>query len=71
VKIPVLMVNRRYDSILPVASAQEPTFRRLGTPAADKRHVIVETGHWVTAPEERNDAVRATLEWLDRYLGKP
>ena len=35
VRAPVLMVNGRYDSILPVDSAQEPMFRQLGTPDAD------------------------------------
>lgn len=71
VKIPILMVNGRYDSILPVETAQSPMFSLLGTPAADKRHVILSSGHSVNSPEVRNDTIREVLSWLDRYLGKP
>jgi serine/threonine protein kinase/formylglycine-generating enzyme required for sulfatase activity/dienelactone hydrolase len=71
VKIPILMVNGRYDSILPVETAQTPMFRLIGTPAADKRHVILISGHSVNSPEVRNETIREVLSWLDRYLGKP
>ena len=70
VRIPVLMVNGVYDSILPVASSQEPMFHRLGTAPAQKRHVLFNSGHAVTVPEVRNDLVREVLGWLDAYLGK-
>jgi len=70
VKTPVLMVNGKYDSIMPVSVAQEPMFQRLATPAADKRHVTLDTGHAVTLPEVRNDLIREVLDWLDRYLGR-
>jgi predicted esterase len=66
VKIPVLMLNGRYDSNFPVESAQLPLFRRLGTPDKDKRHVIYEGGHG-TLPH--GEEVRETLDWLDKYLG--
>ena len=69
VTTPVLMINGKYDSILPVALAQEPMFRRFGTPAADKRQVIVDSGHGVLFPEVRNEVIREILNWLDRYLG--
>ena len=65
VKIPVLMVNGRYDHFFPVESAQDPLFRLLGTPEKDKKHVIYETGHAVP----RKDFIRETLDWLDKYLG--
>jgi eukaryotic-like serine/threonine-protein kinase len=69
-RTPVLMVNGRYDSILPVESAQEPMFQRLGTPDADKRRVVLDSGHSVAVPEVRNLMIREVLDWLDRYLGK-
>ena len=43
VKMPVLMVNGRYDFSFSVDNSQEPLFRMLGTPAADKRHVLLDT----------------------------
>ncbi len=65
VKIPVLMLNGRYDHFFPVESSQLPLFRLLGTPAKDKKHVIYESGH---APP-RKDFIRESLDWLDKYLG--
>lgn len=65
VKIPVLMLNGRYDHFFPVESSQLPLFRLLGTPEKDKRHVIYESGH---APP-RKEFIRESLDWLDRYLG--
>lgn len=46
-------------------------FRLLGTPAANKAHVLAESGHGVFAPEVSNKTVHETLAWLDRYLGSP
>jgi eukaryotic-like serine/threonine-protein kinase len=69
-RIPVLMVNGAYDSILPVATSQEPMFQRLGTSPAQKRQVVFKSGHAVTVPEVRNDLVREVLAWFDTYLGK-
>lgn len=65
VRLPVLMVNGRYDNFLPLESSQRPFFQLLGTPEADKRHVIYEVGHSVFG----RDLVRDSLDWLDRYLG--
>ena len=42
VKIPVLMINGRYDFILPLETCQESLFRLLGTAPQDKRHVPFE-----------------------------
>ena len=47
VTTPVLMLNGRYDFVEPVETSQQPMFDLLATPAADKRHVIFETGHAV------------------------
>jgi dienelactone hydrolase len=65
VRVPVLMLNGRYDAVFPVESSQVPLFRLLGTPEKDKRHVIYESGHF----PPRREVKRETLDWLDRYLG--
>jgi dienelactone hydrolase len=65
VKIPMLMLNGRYDHFFPLEESQKPLFRLLGTPEKDKKHVVYDTGH---APP-RKDFIRETLDWLDRYLG--
>jgi predicted Ser/Thr protein kinase/dienelactone hydrolase len=66
-KKPVLMVNGRYDFTFSLARSQEPLFRMLGTPAADKRHVVLETPHDVTT--RMPELIAAVLPWLDKYLG--
>lgn len=67
VKIPVLMINGRYDFVFPVDKLQEPMFRWFGTPEKDKRHVVLDTTHY--AMVARNDVVREVLGWFDKYLG--
>ena len=65
VKVPVLMVNGKYDYFFPPETSQEPLFRRLGTPSQHKRHVVFECGH---APPS-TPLAKEVLPWLDRYLG--
>ncbi len=65
VTVPVLMVNGRYDYDFPVETSQRPMFRWLGTPAAQKRLVLSEGGHFAPRPQ----LIKETLDWLDRYLG--
>jgi len=65
VKVPVLMLNGRFDFFYPVGSSQEPMFRLLGAPDQDKRRVVYETGHNIP----RDELIKETLDWLDRYLG--
>ena len=65
VKVPTLMINGRYDFIFPLKSSQEPMFRLLGSPQKDKRLLLFDTGHI----PPRNEVIRATLDWLDHYLG--
>ena len=65
VRIPVLMLNGRYDSFFPHETAQVPMFKLLGTPEEHKRHLVYDTGHSVP----RNQLIKESLEWLDRYLG--
>jgi formylglycine-generating enzyme required for sulfatase activity/dienelactone hydrolase/predicted Ser/Thr protein kinase len=65
VKIPVLMLNGRYDFFFPIDASQKPMFETLGTPKDDKRHLLFEGGHGLP----RLDMIRETLDWLDRYQG--
>jgi formylglycine-generating enzyme required for sulfatase activity/dienelactone hydrolase len=65
VRIPVLMLNGRYDHRFPVEASQLPFFRSLGTPEKDKKHVIYESGH----SPPRKEYIRESLDWLDKYLG--
>jgi dienelactone hydrolase len=67
VRIPVLMINGRYDYFFPLEASQTPMYNLFGPPAADKRHVILETSHDVTPL--RQTVMRETLDWLDKYLG--
>jgi dienelactone hydrolase len=67
VSMPVLMLNGDSDFIYPTEASQKPLFRILGTPAADKRQVILRSGHGVLGPQ-RSQAVREILDWLDKYL---
>jgi eukaryotic-like serine/threonine-protein kinase len=66
VKIPVLLLNDRYDYFFPLEASQLPLFRRLGTPEKDKRQVIYDSSH---AGAPRTEVVRESLDWLDKYLG--
>jgi len=65
VKAPVLMLNGRFDFIFPVGPSQEPMFRLLGTPKEEIHRVIYATGHDIP----RDQMIKETLDWLDRYLG--
>lgn len=65
VKAPTLMLNGRFDFIFPVGPSQEPMFRLLGTPKEEVHRVMYQTGHDIP----RDQMIKETLEWLDRYLG--
>jgi dipeptidyl aminopeptidase/acylaminoacyl peptidase len=65
VTIPVLMLNGKYDFYFPVETSQKPMFRSLGTAPEHKRHIVYDTGHSIP----RNELIKETLAWLDRYLG--
>jgi dienelactone hydrolase len=67
VRIPVLMLNGRYDYTFPLESSQKPFFRWLGTPEKDKRHVVDDSAHDVMV--NRTQVVKEVLSWLDQYLG--
>jgi formylglycine-generating enzyme required for sulfatase activity/tRNA A-37 threonylcarbamoyl transferase component Bud32 len=65
IRIPVLMLSGKYDSVFPVESSQLPFFNLLGSPAADKKRIVYEGGHFLPRPQ----MVSESLNWLDRYLG--
>ena len=67
VKTPLLMLNGRDDFTYPVEVSQEPLFRMLGTPAADKGRGLYAGGH--VFPFSR--MIKDSLDWLDKYLGTP
>jgi pimeloyl-ACP methyl ester carboxylesterase len=63
VKVPTLMLNGKYDTLVVPETAQKPMFDLLG--ARDKKMVVDETDHIPTTVVY----IRETLAWLDRYLG--
>jgi eukaryotic-like serine/threonine-protein kinase len=65
IKMPVLMLNGRYDYYFPVESSQNPMFEALGTPADQKRHIVADGSHFVPRPV----LIKESLDWLDKYLG--
>jgi serine/threonine protein kinase/formylglycine-generating enzyme required for sulfatase activity/dienelactone hydrolase len=66
VRIPVLLVTGRYDFTQPYETSQKPFFELLGTPAEDKRHVVLEGGH---LPPQYSEMVKEILGWTDARLG--
>ena len=67
VTIPVLMLNGEFDHYFPLVTSQRPFFAFLGTPSAQKRHVVYPGGHNVP----RTMLIGESLQWLDTYLGPP
>jgi dienelactone hydrolase len=67
VRVPVLLLNGRFDFFYPIDSSQLPMFDLFRPPAGQKRRVVYDTGHNIPRPE----LIRESLEWLDKYLGKP
>jgi cephalosporin-C deacetylase-like acetyl esterase len=65
VKLPVLMLNGRYDLVFPLESSARPLFERLGTPPGDKVLRVYDSDHSIPWTE----LVRESLAWLDKYLG--
>lgn len=66
VTAPVLMLNGRYDYMMPYETHQKPLFDLFGTPEKDKHHVLFETGHYIWSSIE---SFKEILNFLDRYLG--
>ena len=66
IKIPVLMINGRFDFLFPVKLSQEPMYRSFGTPPNLKRRVVYDTGHDIPRVD---DIYKESLDWLDRFQG--
>ena len=65
VNLPVLMLNADLDAIVPLHDGAIPYFERIGTRAEDKNQIVLPGGHFVP----RDDMIRESLNWLDKYLG--
>jgi len=65
VKLPVLMLNGKYDHLFPYEQSQLPFYDLLGTPDKDKKHFLDNTFHLVG----QDNLIREILDWLDKYLG--
>ena len=67
VRSPVLMLNGEHDIVFPLEPSQKPMFELLGTDPEHKKHYVTPASHIVP----RDLLIRETLDWFDRYLGKP
>ncbi len=65
IKVPILMLNGKYDMTFPFDTTVKPMFDLLGTPAENKRLKVYDTDHFIP----QNEYVKESLAWLDRYLG--
>jgi hypothetical protein len=65
VRVPILMLNGKYDFFFPYETSQLPYFELLGTPDELKKLVVHETSHAFPT----TDRARESLEWLDEHLG--
>ena len=65
IKIPVLMLNGRYDNNFPLETSVKPFFNLLGTSNEDKSLIVYETDHYVP----KSEMIKEILNWLDKYFG--
>ena len=65
IKIPVLMLNGKYDLTFPLEAEVKPYFDFLGTPENDKVLMVYESDHWIP----KTELIRETLGWLEKYFG--
>ena len=65
VKVPILMLNGKYDFFFPYDTSQLPFFELLATPQEHKKLVVQESSHAFSQAE----LARESLAWLDQYLG--
>jgi dienelactone hydrolase len=67
VRVPVLLLNGRFDFVFPTETSQQPLFRSLGTPSEHKRRVVYDSGHSIP----RHELIKEFVTWMDRYWGHP
>ena len=65
VKVPVVMLNGRFDFFFPTDTSQEPMFRALGTPAEHKKRLIYDVSHNIP----HNEVIKEFVGWMDKYWG--
>jgi eukaryotic-like serine/threonine-protein kinase len=65
VKMPVLMLNGRFDDVVPYEASQKPLYERLGASKEHMKWLVYDNGHSVP----RAELIKETLNWLDEYLG--
>jgi eukaryotic-like serine/threonine-protein kinase len=65
IKIPVLMVNGKYDLAFPYETTVKPFYDLLGTQPANKHLKIYDTDHYI----RKDEMIKDVLEFLDEYLG--
>ena len=65
IKIPILMLNGKYDYSFPMQISQIPLYQLLGTPKKDKFHKTYEADHFIPT----NELIKEVLGFLDKYLG--
>ena len=61
VKIPVLMINGKYDAIFPFETQVVPMFDLLGTPKNNKKLITFEGGHELP----KNEQIRNMIDWFE------
>jgi dienelactone hydrolase len=67
IRIPILMINGKYDQIF-TQPQQQAFFRLLGSPADQKKLVVLDMGHGLST-ESRSQVTKVILDWLDLYFG--
>jgi len=65
IRIPVLMINGKYDILFPLENNVKPFFNLIGTPEKDKRLCIYDIDHSIY----KGQLIKETLNWLDKYFG--
>ena len=65
VKVPTLILSGEYDILFPYDLMVKPMVDLLGTPDENKLSLIFPSGHHIP----KNDLIRESLKWLDKYLG--
>jgi len=65
VRLPVLMLNGRYDMVVPLESAARPMFEFLATSPENKALRVYDSDHL----PPRDEFIRESLAWLDKYPG--